>query len=161
MLELNWIVDHRAKKCLRSVYACVVVGNSFISGCPNCLSEVFNMSNKGQTREKKKKKHSRKDPDFPYFVVVVQLLIHVPVWFFATPWTTAPQASLSLLSPSSWVLSHFSHVQLLMTPWIVALRRLCPWDSLGKNTGVCCHTLLQGIFMTHGSNPRFLCLLHW
>jgi len=26
-------------------------------------------------------------------------------------------------------------------------------DSLGKNTGVGCHTLLQGIFPTEGSNP--------
>ena len=25
-------------------------------------------------------------------------------------------------------------------------RPLCPWDSLGKNTGVGCHFLLQGIF---------------
>ena len=27
------------------------------------------------------------------------------------------------------------------------------WDSPGKNTGVGCHTLLQGIFPTQGSNP--------
>ena len=33
-----------------------------------------------------------------------------------------------------------------------------PWDSLGKNTGVGCHFLLQGIFPTQRSN---LCLLHW
>ena len=33
----------------------------------------------------------------------------------------------------------------------------CPWDSLGKNTGVGWHFLLQGIFLTQGSNP---CLLH-
>ena len=26
------------------------------------------------------------------------------------------------------------------------------WDSLGKNTGVGCHALLQGIFLTQGSN---------
>ena len=26
-------------------------------------------------------------------------------------------------------------------------------DSLGKNTGVCCHALLQGIFLMQGSNP--------
>ena len=32
-------------------------------------------------------------------------------------------------------------------------RLLCLWDSPGKNTGVGCHDLLQGIFMTHGSNP--------
>ena len=34
-------------------------------------------------------------------------------------------------------------------------------DSPGKNTGGGCHFLLQGIFPTQGSNPRFLCLLHW
>ena len=37
-------------------------------------------------------------------------------------------------------------------------RLLCPWDSPGKNTGVGCHALLQGIFPTQRSNP---CLLHW
>ena len=31
-------------------------------------------------------------------------------------------------------------------------------DSLGKNTGVGCHALLQRILPTQGSNP---CLLHW
>ena len=33
---------------------------------------------------------------------------------------------------------------------------LCPWDSPGKNTGVGCHFLLQGIFLTQGSNPYLL-----
>ena len=37
-------------------------------------------------------------------------------------------------------------------------RLLCPWDFPGKNTGVGCHTFLQGIFLTQGSNPQ---LLHW
>ena len=32
-------------------------------------------------------------------------------------------------------------------------RLLCPWDSPGKNTGVGCHCLLQGMFPTQGSNP--------
>ena len=32
---------------------------------------------------------------------------------------------------------------------------------LGKNTGVGCHALLQGIFPTQGSNPRLLCLSPW
>ena len=36
-------------------------------------------------------------------------------------------------------------------------RVLCPWNSLGKNTGVGCHFLLQGVFPTEGSN---LGLLH-
>jgi len=29
------------------------------------------------------------------------------------------------------------------------------------NPGVGCHALLQGIFQTQGSNPHFLCFLHW
>ena len=35
-------------------------------------------------------------------------------------------------------------------------RLLCPWGFLGKNTGVGCHALLQGIFLTQGSNPNLL-----
>ena len=31
-----------------------------------------------------------------------------------------------------------------------------PWDSPGKNTGVGCHFLLQGIFQTQESNPGLL-----
>ena len=31
------------------------------------------------------------------------------------------------------------------------IRHLCPWDSPDKNTGVGCHFLLQGIFLTQGS----------
>ena len=34
-------------------------------------------------------------------------------------------------------------------------------DSPGKNIGVGCHALLQGIFLTQGSNPSLLYLLHW
>ena len=34
-------------------------------------------------------------------------------------------------------------------------------DSPGKNTGVGCHALLQGIFRTQGSNPRLSYLLRW
>ena len=40
-------------------------------------------------------------------------------------------------------------------------RLLCPWDSPGKNTGVGCYALLQGIFPTQGLNPHLLGLLHW
>ena len=35
-------------------------------------------------------------------------------------------------------------------------RLLRPWDSPGKNTGVGCHALLQGIFLTQGSNLHLL-----
>ena len=40
-----------------------------------------------------------------------------------------------------------------VTPWTVGHRLLCPWDFPGKNTGVGCHSLLQGIFLTQGLNP--------
>ena len=47
-----------------------------------------------------------------------------------------------------------SRVQPFATPWTVACTRLVhPWDFLGKSTGVGCHFLLQGIFLTQGSNP--------
>ena len=39
-------------------------------------------------------------------------------------------------------------------------RLLCPWDSPGKNTRLGCHSLLQGIFPTQGSN-RGLLLCRW
>ena len=32
-------------------------------------------------------------------------------------------------------------------------RLFYPWNSLGKNTGMGCHFLLQGIFLTQGLNP--------
>ena len=35
-------------------------------------------------------------------------------------------------------------------------RLLCAWDSLGKNTGIGFHALLQGIFPTHGWKPGLL-----
>ena len=40
-------------------------------------------------------------------------------------------------------------------------RLLCPWDFPGKNTGVDCHFLLQGIFPSQGLKLHLLCLLHW
>ena len=33
---------------------------------------------------------------------------------------------------------------------------LSAWDCPGKNTGVGCHFLLQGISLTHGLNPHLL-----
>ena len=42
-----------------------------------------------------------------------------------------------------------------VTLWTAAV--LCPWDFLGKKTGVGCHFLLQEIFPTQGLNLRLLC----
>ena len=42
------------------------------------------------------------------------------------------------------------------SPTLCDPRLLCPWDSPGKDTGVGCRVLLQGIFPPQGSN---LCLM--
>ena len=47
-------------------------------------------------------------------------------------------------------------VWFFVTSWTIAHRLLCPWNSPGKNTGVGCPFILQGIFLTQESNP---CLL--
>ena len=47
-------------------------------------------------------------------------------------------------------------VQFFVTLWTVAHQPLCPWDSPGKNTGVGSHSVLQGIFLTQGSNSGLL-----
>ena len=54
------------------------------------------------------------------------------------------------------VLRYFSCVQLFETLWTVAHQLLCPWESPGKNTGVGCHALLQGILLTQVLNPSLL-----
>ena len=47
---------------------------------------------------------------------------------------------------------------LLQPHGLLPARLLHPWNSPGKNTGVGCHSLLQGILPTQGSN---LGLLQW
>ena len=54
------------------------------------------------------------------------------------------------------MITPFSRVQLFATLWTVARQASLSRDSSGKNTGVGCHALLQGIFLTQGSNPGLL-----
>ena len=64
------------------------------------------------------------------------------------------------LAKRKCVLSLLSGVSLL--PYgLWSLRLLCPRDFPGKNTGVGCHFLLQGILPTQGSSLCLLWLLHW
>ena len=77
------------------------------------------------------------DNDFPLCCLLkllcVCVLSHLScVWLFATPWTVACQAPLSVHGIFS-----------------------------GKNTEVDCHAILQGIFLNQGLSPCLLCLLHW
>ena len=59
------------------------------------------------------------------------------------------------------VLSHLVVSDSLRPHGLQSVRLPCPWNSPGKSTGVGCHALLQGIFLTYESNPLLLCLLHW
>ena len=43
-----------------------------------------------------------------------------------------------------------------MSDFLQSYWLLCLWNSLGKNTGVGCHALLQGIFPKQGLNPGLL-----
>ena len=45
---------------------------------------------------------------------------------------------------------------LLLSHGLEPRQVLCPWDFPGKNTGLGCNFLLQGIFPTQGSNPHLL-----
>ena len=62
-----------------------------------------------------------------------------------------------------WVCAYLlSHVWFFCDPrGLQPTRFFCPWDCPGKNTGVGCHFLLQGAFLTQEWNPCLLHLLHW
>ena len=49
-----------------------------------------------------------------------------------------------------------SCVQLCYPMDYTACQPPCPWNFPGKNTGVVCHFLLQGIFLTQESNLHLL-----
>ena len=101
---------------------------------------------------------------------------------FATPWTVADQAppSMGFSRQKYWSGLPFpSPVQMSIKWWmgkcvcvcmcvcvscsvvsdylgphgLSSPRLLCPWDFPGKNTGVGCHFLLQGIFLAQGLHP--------
>ena len=64
-----------------------------------------------------------------------------------------------------WVTKYYMHAKSLQScPTLHSMDCSPPeskWDFPGKNTGVGCHALLQGIFLTQGSTPGLLHLLHW
>ena len=70
-------------------------------------------------------------------------LIDLPHWLFTT---SGKNESVSCLVVSDS----------LRPPVLKPTRLLCPWNSPGQNTGVGCHSLLQVILPTQGSNLGFL-----
>ena len=84
----------------------------------------------------------------------------------------APVFSPSLLLPPLIIIAVHHSCQLVnmhklhqsdsLQPYgLEPARLLYPWDFPGKSTREGCHALLQGIFLTQGSNLRLLCLLRW
>ena len=67
--------------------------------------------------------------------------------------TAMPALTTRRWGPSKGKCSSLSPIPLLVTPWTVAARLLCPRKSPGKNIGVRSHSLLQGGFPTQGLNP--------
>ena len=88
----------------------------------------------------------RNNSSVPFFPFLSSF--RLPLNLFPTPHSPLPSPVHQCYSP---VMSDSLQPH---TQWPAKL--LCPWDSLVKNTGVGCHALLQGIFLTQGSN---LCLL--
>ena len=58
------------------------------------------------------------------------------------------------------MLSHSAVSNSLIPFRLQPARFLCPWSISSKSTGVGCHSLLQRVFSTRGSNSRLLYLLH-
>ena len=61
--------------------------------------------------------------------------------------------SSSFRAPRSWLFSRSVVSTSLRFHGLLPTKLLCPGDSPGKNTQVGCHFLLQGTFLTQGSNP--------
>ena len=89
------------------------------------------------------------------------------MWSFFWIWKATCISQIIIFSISLFLLcvcaQSLSHVWLFVTLWTVAQQALQPMEfsSPDKNTGAGCHFLLQRIFLTQGSNPCLLHLLHW
>ena len=59
------------------------------------------------------------------------------------------------------VLSCFNCVRLFATPWTVACQAPLSMGFSRQEYWSGCHALLQGIFLTQGSDPHLLYLLRW
>ena len=75
--------------------------------------------------------------------------------------TLAHLFNFTILFPCMCMFNHLVMSDSLQPHGLWPASLLCPWDSPGKNARVDCHFLLQEIFLTQGSNPCLLYLLHW
>ena len=109
----------------------------------------------GRISEQSPNHHERAKPKFPSGDVTAQKTSTCAPLQLEIPVPACPIGSV--LSPC-----------LVQRFGLYFIRLLCPWDFLGKETGVDCHFLLQGIFPTQGLNLNLLHFLpcswipyHW
>ena len=65
-------------------------------------------------------------------------------------WCAAVHGIQCPKSDTTYRMNKKSGLTLLWPHGLLHAKLLCPWDFPGKNTGVSCHFLLQGIFLTRG-----------
>ena len=88
------------------------------------------------------------------FMTIANSVTDTRQGFSEKVWCSMSAGSIALLCLCNPIDSLWSH-------GLQLARLLCPWKFSGKNTGVGCHFLLQGIFPTQSSHSSLLCLLHW
>ena len=77
-------------------------------------------------------------------------------------WPPKGNLQIEIISSRHWALiviktGHASVLSDSLWPYgPQPVRLLCPRDSAGENTGLSCHFLLWGFFLTQGSNPGLL-----
>ena len=80
-----------------------------------------------------------------------EMATHSSILTWEIPWTEKPGGL-----QSCFCCCLVTSVDSVLCYGLKSTRLLCPWDFLGKNTGRGCHFVLQGIFLTQGSNLHAL-----
>ena len=76
----------------------------------------------------------------------------IPSHIISSSFLFPPHSQWSI-TPFEWESGHSVVSYSLRPHGLWPTRLLCPWDFSGKSSGVGCHFLLHGIFLTQGSNP--------
>ena len=71
-------------------------------------------------------------------------------FFLVIPFLSKNNYRDKVIYKGAYMFSHSVMLDSLQFHGLWFTRNLCPWDFPGKNTGVGCHFLLQGIFRTQG-----------
>ena len=96
---------------------------------------------------------------FKLYIVITQLSTYTLTLLFYLCENVLPVTFAYMMYVGMWEYA-FSHSILSNSLWPYGLQpaRIL-WYFSGKNTGLDCHFLLQGVFLTQGWNLHLLCLL--